>query len=250
LHRIFRVTATVAKSHDDQSVGIDGDLGVVIVAAGASRRMGGVDKILSPVLGRPLISYTLRVFNDSDRVSSIVLVVSGQSLDAYRRLVDKYDLHKVQEVCEGGARRQDSVRLGLQRLGGTAWTAVHDGARPLVDAGMIESGVAAASETGAAMAAVPIKDTIKAADTDGIVLKTVDREGLWAAQTPQVFRSDLLTEAHRRITDDVTDDASMVERVGGKVKLFMGSYDNLKVTAPEDLRLVEALLKAREAATS
>jgi 2-C-methyl-D-erythritol 4-phosphate cytidylyltransferase len=115
---------------------------------------------------------------------------------------------------------------------------------------MIESGVAAASETGAAMAAVPIKDTIKAADTDGIVLKTVDREGLWAAQTPQVFRSDLLTEAHRRITDDVTDDASMVERVGGKVKLFMGSYDNLKVTAPEDLRLVEALLKAREAATS
>ena len=119
-----------------------------------------------------------------------------------------------------------------------------------VYAEMIESGVAAASKTGAAMAAVPIKDTIKAADADGFVLKTVDREGLWAAQTPQVFRYDLLAEAHRRITDDVTDDASMVERIGGKVKLFMGSYDNLKVTTPEDLRLVEALLKAHEAATS
>jgi 2-C-methyl-D-erythritol 4-phosphate cytidylyltransferase len=100
------------------------------------------------------------------------------------------------------------------------------------------------------MAAVPIRDTIKAVDADGFVLKTVDREGLWVAQTPQVFRYDLLAEAHRRITDDVTDDASMVERIGGKVKLFMGSYDNLKVTAPEDLRLVEALLKAREAVTS
>ena len=246
----FQGDATVEQSHHDQTVGTNGDLGVVIVAAGASRRMGGVDKILSPVLGRALISYTLRVFNDSDRVSSIVLVVSGQSLDACRRLVDEHGLQKVQEVCEGGARRQDSVRLGLQRLNGMAWIVVHDGARPLVDAEMIESGVASASDTGAAMAAVPIKDTIKAADTDGIVLKTVDREGLWAAQTPQVFHYDLLAEAHRRVTDDVTDDASMVERIGGKVKLFMGSYDNLKVTAPEDLRLVEALLKAREAATS
>jgi 2-C-methyl-D-erythritol 4-phosphate cytidylyltransferase len=244
----FEDDATVAQSHDDQSIVTNDNLGVVIVAAGASRRMGGVDKILSPVLGRPLISHTLRVFNDSDRVSSIVLVVSGQILDACRRLVDEHNLQKVQEVCEGGARRQDSVQFGLQRLHGMAWTAVHDGARPLVDHGMIESGIAAASETGAAMAAVPIKDTIKAADTDGIVLKTVNREGLWAAQTPQVFRYDLLAEAHSRVTDDVTDDASMVERIGGKVKLFMGSYDNLKVTAPEDLRLVEALLKAREAA--
>jgi 2-C-methyl-D-erythritol 4-phosphate cytidylyltransferase len=250
LHRISRVVATVAQSHDDQSTGTNGDLDVVIVAAGASRRMGGIDKILSPVLGRALISHTLRVFNDSDRVSSIVLVVSDQNLDACRRLVDDHGLQKVQEVCEGGARRQDSVRLGLQRLHGTSWTAVHDGARPLVDARMIESGVAAANETGAAMAAVPIKDTIKSADTDGIVLKTVDRDGLWTAQTPQVFRYDLIAEAHRRVTDDVTDDASMVERIGGKVKLFMGSYDNLKVTAPEDLRLVEALLKARETATS
>jgi 2-C-methyl-D-erythritol 4-phosphate cytidylyltransferase len=100
------------------------------------------------------------------------------------------------------------------------------------------------------MAAVPVKDTIKVAGPDGVVLRTVDREGLWAAQTPQVFRTDLLVEAHRRITDDVTDDASMVERMGGEVKLFMGSYDNLKVTAPEDLRLAEALLGAREEARS
>lgn len=228
-----------------QDADADGDVGVVIVAAGVSRRMGGVDKILTPVLGRALISHAVRAFNDSEHVSSIVLVVSGDRLEACRRLVDEQGFHKV-DVCEGGARRQDSVRLGLDRLGSTDWTIVHDGARPMVDAAMIEAGLAAVRETGAAMAAVPLKDTIKAAGPDGMVLKTVDREGLWAAQTPQVFRTDLLVEAQSRITDDVTDDATMVERMGGRVKLFMGSNDNLKVTAPEDLRLVEALLKSRE----
>ena len=207
--------------------------------------MDGMDKIISPVLGRALISYALKAFNDSERVSSIVLVVSAHILDACRRLVDEQRFRKVLTVCEGGARRQDSVRLGLDRLRSTEWTMVHDGARPLVDAAMIEAGLEAARETGAAMAAVPVKDTIKEAGPDGMVLRTVDRQGLWAAQTPQVFRTDLLVEAHRRITDDVTDDASMVERMGGNVKLFMGSNDNLKVTAPEDLRLVEALLRAR-----
>lgn len=224
----------------------DGDVGVVIVAAGASTRMGGVDKIMSPVKGRALISYALAAFNDIDRVSSIVLVVSADRLDECRRLVDEQGFHKV-DVCEGGARRQDSVRLGLDRLGVTEWTMVHDGARPLVDAAMIDAGLDAVRETGAAMAAVPLKDTIKAVGPDGMVLRTVDREGLWAAQTPQVFRTDLLVEAHSQVTGDVTDDASMVERMGGYVKLFMGSNDNLKVTAPEDLRLVEALLRAREA---
>ena len=224
---------------------LDSDVGVVIVAAGASRRMGGVDKILSPVLGRALISYPLAAFNDSERVSSIVLVVSADRLDACRRLVDEQVFHKV-DVCEGGARRQDSVRLGLDRLRSTEWTMVHDGARPMVDAAMIDAGLEAARETGAAIAAVPVKDTIKAAGPDGMVLRTVDREGLWVAQTPQVFRTELLVEAHGRTADDVTDDASMVERMGGRVKLFMGSNDNLKVTSPEDLRLVEALVRARD----
>ena len=232
-----------------QDADADGDVGVVVVAAGASLRMGGADKILSPVLGRALISYPLAAFNDSDRVSSIVLVVSADRLEACRRLVDEQGFHKV-DVCEGGARRQDSVRLGLDSLRSTEWTMVHDGARPFVDEEMIEAGLAAVRETGAAVAAVPLKDTVKAAGPDGMVLKTVDRQGLWAAQTPQVFRTDLLVEAHGRIKDDVTDDASLVERTGGRVKLFMGSYDNLKVTAPEDLQLVEALLRARSEALS
>ncbi len=235
------MTVTVAQP---QAGDTDGAVGVVIVAAGASTRMGGVDKIISPVFGRALISYALAAFNNSDRVTSIALVVSADRLDACRHLVDEQGFHKA-EVCEGGARRQDSVRLGLDRLGATAWTMVHDGARPLVDAAMIEAGLEAAHETGAAMAAVPIKDTIKAAGPDGVVLRTVEREGLWAAQTPQVFRTGLLVEAHRRITEDVSDDASMVEMMGGRVRLFMGSNDNLKVTTPEDLRLVEALLRAR-----
>ncbi len=247
LHLLFNVMGIMTDSQDVQSVETDRDLGVVIVAAGASRRMGGVDKILSPVLGSPLISYALRTFNNNDYVSSIVLVVSSHRLEECQRLVEEHGFDKVLDVCEGGKRRQDSVRLGLDRLGAMTWTMVHDGARPLVDDMMIEVGLAAASETSAAMAAVPLNDTIKVAGSDGIVLRTVDRAGLWAAQTPQVFRTDLLVEAHCRIVSDVTDDASMVENIGGRVKLFMGSYDNLKVTMPEDLLLVEALLRVRAA---
>ena len=247
LHLLFNVMGIMTDSQDVQSVETDCDLGVVIVAAGASRRMGGVDKILSPVLGSPLISYALRTFNNNDYVSSIVLVVSSHRLEECQRLVEEHGFDKVLDVCEGGKRRQDSVRLGLDRLGAMTWTMVHDGARPLVDDMMIEVGLAAASETSAAMAAVPLNDTIKVAGSDGIVLRTVDRAGLWAAQTPQVFRTDLLVEAHCRIVSDVTDDASMVENIGGRVKLFMGSYDNLKVTMPEDLLLVDALLRVREA---
>ena len=156
LHLLFNVMGIMTDSQDIQSVETDRDLGVVIVAAGASRRMGGVDKILSPVLGSPLISYALRAFNNNDYVSSIVLVVSSHRLEECQRLVDEHGFDKVLDVCEGGKRRQDSVRLGLDRLGAMTWTMVHDGARPLVDDMMIEVGLAAASETSAAMAAVPL----------------------------------------------------------------------------------------------
>ena len=220
-------------------------VGAIVVAAGSSRRMESVDKTLVPLLGRSLFLHSLQEFNDSALVAKIVLVVSERNAYRCRQLVARNGFHKVISICVGGERRQDSVRRGLRLLGETDWIIVHDGARPCVDGAMIETGLREARETGAAVAAVPVKDTIKAVGPGRVVTETLDREGLWLIQTPQVFRTDLLVAAHEEVSEDVTDDASMVERCGHSVKVFMGSYDNVKVTVPEDVGIVEAALRAR-----
>ena len=220
-------------------------VGAIIVAAGGSQRMEKVDKTLLPLLGQSLFLHSLHVFNSSALVAKIVLVVSERNVYRCRQLVARNGFHKVINICVGGERRQDSVRRGLRLLGETDWIIVHDGARPCVDSAMIETGLKEARETGAAVAAVPVKDTIKAVGPGRVVTETLDREGLWLIQTPQVFRTDLLVAAHEEVSEDVTDDASMVERCGHVVKVFMGSYDNIKVTVPEDVGIVEAVLRGR-----
>jgi len=209
--------------------------------------MAGADKLFAPLGGVPLLVRALRAFQDSPLVDRIVLVLSAGNLERGRALADACGVDKLTAACEGGPRRQDSVRLGLEALsaaGGCEWVLVHDGARPLVSAELIERGLAAARETGAAVPAVPLADTVKLAAADGTVERTLDRSHLWAAQTPQVFRYDLLLRAHREVTAEVTDDAAMLEALGLPVKLFEGSAANIKVTTPEDLRLAEALLAA------
>jgi 2-C-methyl-D-erythritol 4-phosphate cytidylyltransferase len=220
-------------------------VGAIVVAAGSSRRMKRVDKTLMPLLGRSLILHSLQVFNDSPLVAKIVLVVSEGNAYRCRQLVARSGFHKVVGICVGGERRQDSVRLGLDLLGETDWIIEHDGARPCVDGAMIETGLIEAQATGAAVAAVPVKDTIKAVGPGHVVTQTLEREGLWLVQTPQVFRTDLLVAAHEEFSEDVTDDASMVERCGHAVKVFMGSHDNVKVTVPEDISIAEAILRGR-----
>ncbi|HLA19598.1 MAG TPA: 2-C-methyl-D-erythritol 4-phosphate cytidylyltransferase [Dehalococcoidia bacterium] len=215
-----------------------------MVAAGGSIRMAGADKLFAPLGGVPLLVRALRAFQDSPLVDRIVLVLSAGNLERGRALADACGVDKLTAACEGGPRRQDSVRLGLEALGPCEWVLVHDGARPLVSAELIERGLAAARETGAAVPAVPLADTVKLAAADGTVERTLDRSHLWAAQTPQVFRYDLLLPTHREVTADVTDDAAMLEALGLPVKLFEGSAANIKVTTPEDLRLAEALLAA------
>jgi 2-C-methyl-D-erythritol 4-phosphate cytidylyltransferase len=216
----------------------------IIVAAGASSRMAGVDKIFAPLRGVPLIVRTIDAFERCTLVSAIVLVVAdGPGLwDAARLVQEQEGWRKVRTVKAGGPRRQDSVALGLESLPPCDWVIVHDGARPLVGPGLIELGLEAAAVTGAAIAGVPAKDTVKVVGHDGHVVATPDRRGLWMVQTPQVFRRDLLERAHREVTEDVTDDAAMVERLGLPVRVFMGSYSNIKVTTPEDLKVAEALL--------
>ena len=220
-------------------------VGAIIVAAGESQRMAGVDKTFVSLMGEPLISYSLKALHDSPQVDDIVLVLSRNNIERGRELVETTGWQKVKDVCLGGQRRQDSVRHGLERLPDSNWIIVQDGARPFIDADMISRGLAEARHTGAAVAAVPVKDTIKAADGQLMVTETIPRDKLWAVQSPQVFRRDLLAEAHQRVTEEVTDDASMVERMGGKVRLFMGSYGNIKVTTLEDLSIAEVVLGSR-----
>jgi len=221
-------------------------VGAVIVAAGESQRMGRIDKLMAQIGGEPLLLHATRPFQECRRVSQIVVVVSGSNRERCQRLVSGKEWTKVTDVCLGGRRRQDSVAAGLKRLDGCDWIIVHDGARPLVTVELIERGLKAARETGAAIAAVPVKDTIKIAGNDRIVSQTPPRHSLWQVQTPQVFRGDVITGAYRKANGTVTDDASLVEQLGGRVKLYMGSYDNIKVTTPEDLTLAELLLRSYE----
>ncbi len=219
----------------------NGKVGAVIVAAGKSQRMGGMDKLFTDIGGSPLLGRVIDCFQHCGAIDEIVVVLGKENLENGRELANERGWSKVSQLCLGGARRQDSVREGLKRLTDCQWVAIHDGARPFIDVSLIEKGLEEAAKNGAAVAAVPVKDTIKAASADGFVLNTPQREGLWFAQTPQIFRFDLIKRAHDEITEDVSDDAMMVEKIGHKVKLFMGSYNNIKVTTPEDLALADII---------
>jgi 2-C-methyl-D-erythritol 4-phosphate cytidylyltransferase len=219
-------------------------VGAIIVAAGSSSRMGGVNKVFAPLGGVEVIARALQVFEDSRVVSRIVLVLGADRVMEGRPLAAKLGLTKVTKVVPGGRRRQDSVRAGLEALGECDYVLVHDGPRPFVTEGIIERVLEGARETGAAVPALPVSDTIKEAGDERLVAQTLDRARLVAVQTPQAFRYDLLARAHREVTADVTDDASMVEALGGPVRIVEGDRRNIKITTPEDLALAEALLAA------
>ncbi len=227
-------------------MGNEQQVGAVIVAAGSSQRMGGIDKMLALLSGKPVLAWAVNAFQWCNLIDQIVVVVSKQSLRKCQQLVAEQGWSKVADVCAGGRQRQDSVAAGLSRLNHCHWLVIHDGARPLVTEDLIERGLEAAKETGAAVAAVPVTDTIKVAGKDYIVRETPPRGKLWAVQTPQVFRFDIITEAYRRVKAKVTDDASLVEQLGYKVKLYTGSYDNIKITTPDDLALAEILWQRHE----
>ncbi|MFA5308278.1 MAG: 2-C-methyl-D-erythritol 4-phosphate cytidylyltransferase [Dehalococcoidales bacterium] len=218
----------------------------IIVAAGDSRRMGDVDKMFAPLAGRPVLARVLDTFQACPKIDRIIVVMHEKNLEQFRRLAAQENWGKVADICAGGKRRQDSVAEGLKRVGEVVWVVIHDGARPLVTADLIERGLAVAEETGAAVAAVPVIDTIKEVRDGGIVRQTLPRENLRAVQTPQVFRHDVIKNTYKYSAGDVTDDAALVEKAGYKVKLYPGSYDNIKITTANDLLIAEALLKKHE----
>ena len=220
-------------------------VGAVIVAAGRSQRMGGADKVWALLGGKPILVRVVDTFQKCNLIDQIVIVLSKPNLEQCRQLVAEQEWSKVTDVCLGGKRRQDSVLAGISHLDDCQWVVIHDGARPLVTEDLIYQGLTEARATGAAVAAVPVTDTIKMAGDDRLVQQTLLRHKLWAVQTPQVFRFDIIAEAYRRAKGEVTDDASLVEQSGYRVKLYMGSYDNIKLTAANDLALAEILWQKR-----
>jgi 2-C-methyl-D-erythritol 4-phosphate cytidylyltransferase len=221
---------------------------VVIVAAGTSRRMRGRDKLWHSLAGRIILARTIDVFENSPLIDTIILVLNAERLaDAYT-LRQREAWQKIAAIVPGGLRRQDSVCAGLDALAQLAptthWVMIHDGARPLVTASILEAGLFAAQEHNAAIAAVPVKDTIKQVQ-HGIVSATLNRPLLWSVQTPQVFAFPLIHQAHHSAAaeQEVTDDAALIEQLGKQIAIFPGAYTNIKITTQEDLFLAEALLQ-------
>ena len=219
----------------------------LIPAAGRGERMGGgVKKPFLLLDDKPIIVHTLSRFQRCDLIDEIVPIVSAEDIDRTWRIVGKYEFTKVTKVVPGGETRQRSVYNGLRTLGErTDVVVIHDGVRPFVTDEIIRGCVKMAFKAGAAIAAVPVKDTIKEVSPEGIVLHTLERNRLWAIQTPQVFQKKLILKAHEIALErgiEATDDAALVEMMGGKVHVIMGSYENIKITTPEDLILARALL--------
>ncbi len=218
----------------------------IIVAAGVGSRMGGpINKHLLLIAGKPVLAHTLSAFQSSPVIDDIVLVGGHDRLAAYRDIVSAYGVTKVRAIVRGGASRQESCARGLAAAGDVEIICVHDGARPLVSQSVIAEAVREARQHGAAVVAVPAKDTIKVATADGFVRETLDRASLWQIQTPQVFRAGLLRQAHAAAHGvfEGTDDAVLVEHMGQPVKLVRGAYSNIKITTAEDLAVAEALLQ-------
>lgn len=220
----------------------------IIPAGGAGKRLGlEVAKQYLLLDSLPVLVHTLNAFQMTEIVSAVVLVVPKEDeASVQKQIVEKYGLTKVISVVAGGRERQDSVRNGLQSVSGTFDVViVHDGVRPFVTPELIRRVVAAAAECGAASIGVPAKDTIKETTDDQIVSATLRRQNLWQTQTPQAFRYDILCRAYGEAHRDHfygTDDASLVERTGVKVRMVTGSHENIKITTPEDLLMAEALM--------
>ncbi|HEY7322311.1 MAG TPA: 2-C-methyl-D-erythritol 4-phosphate cytidylyltransferase [Candidatus Binatia bacterium] len=222
----------------------------VIVAAGEGRRIGGpVSKSFLPIAGRPLVLRTLDRFFSAQRIEKVILVVADRDLRRSQELIenDPNLSHRPWVLQTGGASRQESVRLGLTRLEPDCEiVAIHDGARPFVSSPLIDRCIGEAERVGSVVIGVPVKDTIKVVSEEHWVQATPARKALWQIQTPQVFRKEIILQAHDwgvRHATEVTDDSTLVEQIGQRVFLLEGERTNIKITVPEDILLAEALLR-------
>jgi 2-C-methyl-D-erythritol 4-phosphate cytidylyltransferase len=223
----------------------------LIPAAGMGKRMGkAVAKQFLPLGDRPMLAHTLLTFQRSSDIDEIIPILSEEDMETcLRDVIEAFHITKVKTLVVGGKERQDSVSNGIRKLEKDASViVVHDGVRPFVTQEMIHECVEAARKGECVVVGVPLKDTIKEVDDRGIVRKTLERSRLWAIQTPQAFPAKVLRTAYDESSRNKlygTDDAALVERAGSKVRVLMGSYENIKITTPEDLILAEEILKGR-----
>lgn len=226
---------------------------VVVPAGGTGTRMGArLPKQYLELAGAPLLVHTLRALARAASVAGLVVAVPAARVEATRRLLRRYRLSRPCEVVAGGADRQESVWLGLQAVpAGVRWIVVHDAVRPFIGRDLVERLLAAARRWGAATCGLEVRETVKRVK-GAMVESTVDRDGLWLVQTPQAFSRDLLWEGHEQARRDGftgTDDAVLVERVGGRVAMVPGLPQNIKITTPEDLRVARLWLTTRRASS-
>ncbi len=225
---------------------------VLIPAAGLGKRMGkAVAKQFLPLGDKPLLAHTLLAFQQAPEIDELIPVLSQEDMEScLREIIERYHITKVKTLVVGGKERQESVSHGLEKLEkDAAIVLVHDGVRPFVTQEMIREVVEHARKGECVTVGVPLKDTVKEVDERGFVRQTLDRSRFWAIQTPQAFPAKVLKKAYEEAVRHKvfgTDDAMLVERAGGKVRVLMGSYDNIKITTPEDLLLAEEILKRRQ----
>ena len=229
--------------NNDLRSGLD-RVGVVITAGGQSQRMGGIDKIFALINDYPVIVHSIRPFLESSQFHQIVVVLSKENLSLAQSWVDHLKWGQKLLLSVGGERRQDSVRNGIQLLGDCQWIVVHDGARPCIDSNFLTKALTTAFKLGSAVPVVPLSDTIKILDDSGFVKETVPREQFWRVQTPQIFCQKVLSEAHKKISRTVSDDAQMVELLGYKIGTFLGVDQNIKITTPKDILIAKAIINS------
>lgn len=224
----------------------------IIPAAGSGTRMGLTRaKQFIDLCGKPILAVTLSHFQRCNLVDRIVVAVSQDDVDyCLREIVDRYKLSKVFKVIVGGKRRQDSVRKGIEAVTNCCrWVLIHDGVRPLVTNGLIERVIKAGNDFRAVITGLPVKETVKEADSKGRVLRSIDRGHLWLIQTPQIFRWEDIHLAHQKAIkhdwEEATDDAFLIEKMGIPVKIIRGEEDNIKVTTPQDLDIARFLISKK-----
>jgi 2-C-methyl-D-erythritol 4-phosphate cytidylyltransferase len=221
----------------------------IIVAAGSSRRMG-FDKLFAPLAGKPVIAHSIAAFEQCKQVDEIVIVSRAERVKDLEKVVKEEKFSKVTKIVAGGLERHFSVWNGLQAVNAeTDFVAIHDGARPLVTPSLIKQCIDLAKEKGAVSCSAPIPDTVKRASTEQMVTGSVERSGLWAMQTPQVFNSGLILQAYASLmakNEQVTDEVSAVQKLGKKIALLRNDDWNLKITFPRDLEMAEHILAMRD----
>lgn len=219
----------------------------IVPAAGAGKRFGS-NKPFCPILGLPLVIWPLRILEAVNLIEEIIPVLKESDMEEGVELFERFHLSKIKRIAPGGKERQDSVYNALRLIKDKrSLILIHDGARPLIDDNLIIETIRSLGDYDGIITGVPVKDTIKEvrpSGEDNIVIRTLNRETLWAIQTPQVFRYEILMKAYEEAMNKgfySTDDAALVERIGGRIKVIMGRYDNIKVTTPEDIAIVEGL---------